>query len=144
MEIKKGSFFKYCVVILAVLNLVWLFGFEYRIPNLKGKQAPKTEEAGAAASTAVATVADKKEPDDKSKEEKEPEEEVTYCRVIVSPKLNVREGPGTNYDILTTASYNEILTVYGAEKGWVHIRNEEGIEGYVSETYVEMLDEKPE
>lgn len=144
MEIKKGSFFKYCVVILAVLNLVWLFGFEYSIPEIKGKEASKTEETAVAASTAAAAVADKKEPDNKPEEDEEPEEEVTYCRVIVSPRLNVRKGPGTNYDILTTASYNEILTVYGAEKGWVHIRNEEGIEGYVSETYVEMLDEKPE
>lgn len=144
MNIKKGSIIKYCVIILAVLNLVWLFGFDYRIPDIKRIESPKTEEVAAAASTVAAVASEKKDSASQSEEEKEPEEKEAHCRVIVSPRLNIRKGPGTNYEILTTAGYNEILVVYEVERGWVHIRNEEGVEGYVSATYVEMLDEEAE
>ena len=51
MNIKKGEIIKYVVAILAALNLVWLFGFGYRVPGLA--ESPKTEEAAEAASTAA-------------------------------------------------------------------------------------------
>lgn len=142
MNIKKEVIIKYVVVILAVLNLIWLFGFEYRIPERK--ESPKTEEVASAATTTAATASAEKESANQSEEEEESDGSIGRCRVIVSPRLNIRKGPGTNYDVLTTAVYNEILTVYGAENGWVHVRNEEGIEGYVSEVYIEMLEEETE
>lgn len=140
MSIKKITILKYCVIILSVLNMIWLFGFDYRIPDLKGSS--ETEETADAASTAEAQVAvEEEKQEEKPEEKKEPEKEMVRCRVTVSTRLNVREGPGTNYKVVTTAEYNEILTVLGVENGWVHVRNEQGQEGYVSELYIEIINE---
>ena len=140
MNIKKGEIIKYVVAILAVLNLVWLFGFGYRVPGLS--ETPKTEEAAEAASTAATTaVAEEIIEEEPVEEEPEEEEKVVRCRVTAATRLNIRMGPGTNYEVVGTANYDEILIVLGNENGWVHIRNDAGQEGYVSETYVELLDE---
>lgn len=149
MDIKKEEIIKYGVAILAVLNLIWLFGFEYRLPG-KAADRPAVEEAVEAATTVEETeaaaaavtiaVAEEKEPE----EESETEENAVRCRVIVSNSLNIREGPGTSYKVVTTANYNEVLTVLGGENGWVHVRNNGGQEGYVSETYIEIVENQPE
>lgn len=149
MDIKKEEIIKYGVAILAVLNLIWLFGFEYRLPG-KAADRPAVEEVAGAATTMEATevaaaavtiaIAEEEEP----QEEIETENNTVRCRVTVSNSLNIRGGPGTNYAVVTTASYNEILTVLGGENGWVHVRNAGGQEGYVSESFVEIIENQPE
>lgn len=149
MDIKKEEIIKYGVAILAVLNLIWLFGFEYRLPG-KAADRPAVEEVAGAATTVEATevaaaavtiaIAEEEEP----QEEIETENNTVRCRVTVSNSLNIRGGPGTNYAVVTTANYNEILTVLGGENGWVHVRNAGGQEGYVSESFVEIIENQSE
>lgn len=151
MDIKKEEIIKYGVAILAVLNLIWIFGFEYRLPG-KAADIPAVEEAVGAATTAEATevaaaavtiaIAEEEEPQEES--ESETKENTVQCRVTVSNSLNIRGGPGTNYAVVTTANYNEILTVLGGENGWVHVRNAGGQEGYVSESFVEIIENQSE
>ena len=147
MQVRKESIIKYIVILLSILNLVWLFGFEYRMPDLKRSE---TEETVTAATTAATTVPaeevaeEVEEEPEQPEEEEEPEEEVVRCRVTVTNNLNIRSGPGTSYKVVGTASYEEILIVLGVEDGWVHVRNEAGVEGYVSESFIEILEEEPE
>lgn len=153
MDIKKEEIIKYGVAILAVLNLIWLFGFEYRIPG-KAADRPAAEEAAGAATTAdtievaatavTIAIAEEEEPQEETQEESETEENTVRCRVTVSNSLNIRGGPGTNYAVVTTANYNEILTVLSNENGWVHVRNAGGQEGYVSESFVEIIENQSE
>lgn len=140
MDVKKNVIIKYTVAVLAVLNLIWLFGFGYQVPGLESNV--KTEEMAEAATTA-STMATAEEEVAEEPVEEEPKEEVKVvkCRVTAATRLNIRMGPGTNYEVVGTANYNEILTVLSTENGWVRIRNDQGQEGYVSETYVEILDE---
>ena len=151
MDIKKEEIIKYGVAILAVLNLIWLFGFEYRLPG-KAADRPAVEEVAGAATTVEATevaaaavtiaIAEEEEPQEES--ESETKENTVQCRVTVSNSLNIREGPGTNYKVVTTANYNEILTVLSNENGWVHVRNAGGQEGYVAESYVDIIENQTE
>ena len=160
----KDKIIKYAVVILSVLNLIWLFGFEYRLPARADR--PKKEEAAVAATTAAeVALAEEKEPaqqtemaseeepeefkeeseeeiDEESEEEAETDENVVHCRVTASSSLNVREGPGTNYKVVTTAKRDEILVYLGVEDGWAHIRKDSGQEGYVSASYIEIVEEE--
>lgn len=149
MNITKEGIIRYGVAILAILNLIWLFGFQYRLPGKatdnhtveEAVDAATTEEATDVATTAVEIlVADEEEPE----EDAESEENVVRCRVTGTNKLNIREGPGTSYIVVATANYNEILIVLGFENGWIHVRNDDGLEGYVSEKYVEIVENQPE
>lgn len=135
----KNVIIKYIVAILAVLNLIWLFGFGYSVPGLE--KTSKTEEVAEAASTATTMEIAEVIEEEPEEEEPEEEEQVIRCRVTAATRLNIRMGPGTNYEVVASANYDEILIVLGSENGWIHIRNDKGQEGYVSEAYVEMLDE---
>lgn len=156
MNIKKEEIIKYGVAILAVLNLIWLFGFQYRLPG-KAADSQKVEEADSTTAEAVdvATTAEASDTaataveievavEEEPEEDAEPEENVVRCRVTGTNKLNIREGPGTSYIVVATANYNEILIVLGFENGWIHVRNDDGLEGYVSEKYVEIVENQPE
>lgn len=155
MNMKKEDIIKYGVVILAVLNMIWLFGFEYRLPAKADR--PKTEETAAiAGTTEEVAFAEEKEPEKQTekaseeesekefKEETETDENVVYCRVTASSSLNVREGPGTSYKVVTTAKRNETLVFLGVEDGWAHVRKESGQEGYVSGSYIQIVEEQTE
>lgn len=68
----------------------------------------------------------------------EPVNEKT-CRSGEGNTPNIRSGPGTNYDILKTAGFNEVMVVTGDPVGgWIPVRTKEGIEGYVSGDMVVM------
>lgn len=197
MNMKKEDIIKYSVVILAVLNMIWLFGFEYRLPAKADR--PKTEETAAiAGTTEEVAFAEEKEPekqtekaseeesekefdektdfdeetdkeseeeadsdeetdeeseektdsdeetDEEFKEETETDENVVYCRVTAPSSLNVREGPGTSYKVVTTAKRNETLVFLGVEDGWAHVRKDSGQEGYVSGSYIQIVEEQTE
>ena len=50
---------------------------------------------------------------------------------------NIRSGPGSDYGVIRMAAYNEVMTVRGeAEGGWLPIRTQDGLEGYI---YADML-----
>ena len=141
---KKESIIKYIVIILSVLNLIWLFGFEYRLPDLKLSGPEDTAVAATTAAAATPAEAAPEEVVEEPEEENGQKEEAIRCRVTVTNNLNIRSGPGTSYKVVGTASYEEILTVLGVEDGWVHVRNNEGVERYVSESFIEILEEEPE
>ncbi len=62
---------------------------------------------------------------------------------ISSGTLNLRTGPSTNYDIITSLSSNEVMTriAKGKQKGelWDKVKLENGIVGYVFQNYVDEL-----
>ena len=155
MQIKQ-NIIKYIVILLSILNLVWLFGFEYRMPFAKRSLTEETVAASTAASAEEAVEEQEKSEENEENKEEEEEaaegetaeektaEEVVRCRVRGTNRLNVRSGPGTSYDIVGTAARGEVFFVLGVESGWVHVRNEAGVEGYVSENYIEILEEVSE
>ena len=129
MNINKGLATKLLVAFLAAANLVWLYGFEYRMPG-RTSAAPVQQETAAAATTAAATQA----------APEEEEAEVMTCRVTAANSLRVRSGPGTEFEVIASVKYEDVLTVLGVENDWVHIRTGDGLEGYVSTQYVEIIE----
>ena len=146
----RWAFLKYFAVILALINLVWLFGFNYRIPGRSKKS--NTPEYTVAETSAVS------ETESETQEEETMEAEVSEnpamagtedmaakhkrCRVVQGTGLNVRSGPGSNYDIVTTVtSGTEMECLDEGESTWIHVRTLDGKEGYVSKGYVEMLED---
>ena len=72
--------------------------------------------------------------------QEEPKKEKT-CRSGEGNTPNIRSGPGTSYDILKTADFNEVMVVTGEPvRGWIPVRTKEGYEGFVSSDMVDMLD----
>lgn len=53
--------------------------------------------------------------------------------------LNLRAGPGTDYDRLASIPTNTVLTITGSENGW-YKTSYNGMEGYVSSDYVLISD----
>ena len=140
MNISKGLVIKLLVAFLAAANLIWLYGFEYRIPG-RTSASPIQQETAAAATTAAAQEVAAAEATQAAPEEEEEEEpQVVTCRVTAATSLRVRSGPGTEYEVITSVKYEDILTVRGVENDCVHIRTEEGQEGYVSAEYVEIIE----
>ena len=146
----RWAFLKYFAVILALINLVWLFGFNYRIPGRSNK--PNRPEYTVAETSAAS------ETESDTQEEETVEAEVSEnpataetedmaakhkrCRVIQGIGLNVRSGPGPKYDIVTTvAGGTEMECLDDGEGSWIHVRTPDGKEGYVSKGYVEMLED---
>ena len=135
---------------MVLINLVWLFAFNYRIPGSSNK--PNTPEYTVAETSAVS------ETESETQEEETMEAEVSEnpamagtedmaakhkrCRVVQGTGLNVRSGPGSNYDIVTTVtSGTEMECLDEGESTWIHVRTLDGKEGYVSKGYVEMLED---
>ncbi|MCL5039479.1 MAG: SH3 domain-containing protein [Firmicutes bacterium] len=65
---------------------------------------------------------------------------ICLARVIAS-RLNVRSGPGTEYNIITTLDYGTRVTILSYTDAWAKIKLADGTEGYVARRYVEC--EKP-
>ena len=67
-----------------------------------------------------------------------------YAKVDTS--LNVRSGPGTSYEVLTSVSANTQMTriAKGKQKGelWDRVKLENGMVGYVFQTYLEEVPDK--
>ena len=52
---------------------------------------------------------------------------------IVKAKVaNIRSGPGTRYRVSGKAVYGEVLTTLEKRRGWVRIRQEGGLVGWIS------------
>lgn len=47
-------------------------------------------------------------------------------------QINLRSGPGTNYPVVAKAHYGVVLKTVEQKKGWVKVRHEQGVTGWVS------------
>jgi hypothetical protein len=94
---------------------------------------------------------DEEEPDDaisdddaeevEGEEEEEPVEEpvLPECRIISLDGSNIRSGPGMDYEIVASYPYDMVLSLTGEyEIGWYSILAEDGTEGYIFETQIEL------
>ncbi|HJC00084.1 MAG TPA: C40 family peptidase [Candidatus Flavonifractor merdavium] len=50
--------------------------------------------------------------------------------------LNVRSGPGTDYDKVTSLSNGSVVTIVGIDNGWYKVKTSGGSVGYVSSDYM--------
>ena len=50
--------------------------------------------------------------------------------------LNVRSGPGTDYDKVTSLSNDSVVTIVGIDNGWYKVKTSGGSVGYVSSDYM--------
>ncbi len=66
-------------------------------------------------------------------EEEEPETEWTGS---ASQAVNVRSGPGFDYDVISELKEGQEVTVVGEESGWYHVYAD-GVEGYVGHSYID-------
>jgi cell wall-associated NlpC family hydrolase len=57
---------------------------------------------------------------------------------VTASKLNVRTGPGTNYDSFHTLWQGNVITVIGESNGWYKIKLSNGKTGWVSSTYLQV------
>ncbi|MBQ1924049.1 MAG: SH3 domain-containing protein [bacterium] len=63
----------------------------------------------------------------------------TTAKVMTaSSALNVRSGPGTDYDIITGLPAGTEIDVSGEEDGWIRVNLPEYGEGYISADYAEV------
>lgn len=60
--------------------------------------------------------------------------------LIINGPLNVRTGPGTGYDRISSLKTGTVVKVVGSSNGWYHI-TVNGITGYVHGDYVVMMDD---
>ena len=147
----RREIFKYIAVILAVINLIWMLGFDYSIPG-GGKKSNLPENTAAETSSTTdensgALEEDTVEADAAENPEMTGNENITAtknkrCRVVQATGLNVRSGPGPDYYIVTTVrGGTEMECLDDGEGSWIHVRTPDGKEGYVSKEYVEMLED---
>lgn len=61
------------------------------------------------------------------------------CTVTASGTVNVRKGPGTTYDTVTTAKKGEVVTLIDdSSDSWYKIKTAAGKEGYISSELVKL------
>lgn len=167
-------FSKNIIVVISVLNLIFLFGFNYRIPFIhhQAESGQEAEDMSAAESmeslessmlendgTDPAASSGETSPeagaagDAAASQEQTPEENAAaeeqaqagtaqQCVVSARSSANVRSGPGTEYDVVASLPSNTVLHITGeAQNGWYPVRAENGVEGYIIQTYVTMVGE---
>lgn len=151
---------KFLILVAAVMNLVFVFVFDGQIPSsiplpLFNNEAEREEtvpieaEIQPAAEEAVEAEPEipAEEPVEEAGEEKDEEEEeyVPRCRIISEGGSNVRSGPGTGFDVVTSYPYDTVFILRGEpETGWYPILAEDGTEGYIFESQIEILDDHAE
>ena len=170
-RIRKRDILSGILAIIAVANLVLLFGFDYEIFGFEWEEfynqkfsheseVATTADSASQAATVANTVsaADNKNDGAGTADTSEEmiaadgastaesafvEDGTKKCRVISSKNARIRSGPGTEYERITSVPRDTILAVLGVEEnGWVHIRTDDGVEGYISGDLVEMIDEE--
>ena len=64
------------------------------------------------------------------------------CTLVVkankdqSQKINIRKGPGENFDIVGEAVYGVIFETIQQQRGWVNVRHDSGLEGWVKRSFL--------
>lgn len=51
-------------------------------------------------------------------------------------KINIRSGPGTKYSVVGKAYYGVVFEKKEQNKGWVKVKHESGLEGWIEKTLV--------
>ncbi|EYD75498.1 hypothetical protein Rumeso_02925 [Rubellimicrobium mesophilum DSM 19309] len=64
-------------------------------------------------------------------------------RRILSDRVNLREGPGTDAPTLGLLREDDEVAVLAAEGDWLRIRTESGAEGWISARFVAAADDGP-
>ena len=68
-----------------------------------------------------------------------------YAQVDAGNGLRIREGAGTEYEKVGALCCGEYVDVVGTDNGWLHIKSDDGTEGYVSSEFATVYDgDKPE
>lgn len=141
-------FLGFIIAVLAIGNIILLFAFEYEIFGFKWKDLYPVSSASTAATTAVETAVEEVSESDTSAEEEMAStaesvvEKERKCVVTASKNARIRNGPGTEHKHIASVPRDTVLTVIDVEdNGWVHIRTEDGTEGYISGDLVKMIDE---
>ena len=151
-------FLSVIIAALAIGNIVLLFAFEYEIFGFKwmdlhpvnNSSTAVTTVATAGTTEAAETIVDEITEGDTSDETQvastdmstSVEEKERKCVVTSSKNARIRSGPGTEYKHIASVPRNTVLYVIDVEDdGWVHIRTEDGTEGYISGDLVEMIEE---
>jgi hypothetical protein len=74
-----------------------------------------------------------------AEEETEEEEALPVCRIISLDGSNIRSGPSLDNEVVASYPYDTVLTLTGEyEIGWYSILAEDGTEGYIFETQIEL------
>lgn len=152
--------FKGIIAVLAIANLILLFGFGYEIPginkerevitNTESADVGKTDQSNTAVTTEyvaegstlneeTAENATTEESAEDGASEKSEDEQLQKCKVISKKNARIRSGPGTEYERITSVPTGTILTILGEENGWYHIQTEDNITGYISSELVELI-----
>lgn len=72
-------------------------------------------------------------------------EDLTSKRIMLrvttrSSNLNIRKGPGTEFEIVGKAAHNSTVQLLKKMyNGWYFIKSEQGVEGFCSTTYLQQL-----
>jgi len=161
-----SRFFKFLIMVAAIANLFLLLTFDGQFPSdfripFPAKPA-ETEETEAVKPVPEETVPEEevKEPEtaeetaqiqpeeeapkeeateEAGEEENQEEEALPECRIISEYGSNVRSGPGPDYEVVAAYPYDTVLVITGEpEIGWFPIRAEDGTEGYIFETQIEL------
>ncbi|MFC1524293.1 SH3 domain-containing protein [Thermodesulfobacteriota bacterium] len=56
--------------------------------------------------------------------------------IVKKKRINVRSGPGQNYKVIGKANYGVVFKTLKRNKGWVKIKHENGLTGWVSRSLV--------
>lgn len=51
-------------------------------------------------------------------------------------KINIRNGPGTNYKVIAQAYYGVVFKKKEEQKGWIKVRHESGVEGWINSSFL--------
>jgi uncharacterized protein YraI len=67
--------------------------------------------------------------------------QATKGSYLTTADVNLRSGPGTKYDVLTTIPKGVKVNVVGQEGGWLKVESTQGNKpGYISEKYARPLE----
>ena len=151
------------IVVFAIINLIAVFGFEYKIPGINKKGEPiesvtdaamednidadESDQSNTAITTEMISEGSTSTEENTGEAsigengttEKNVQNQIQKCKVISSKNARIRSGPGTEYERITSVPPGTILTILGEEKGWYHIQTEDNVTGYISGELIELL-----
>lgn len=64
-----------------------------------------------------------------------------FMKVVTqSSNLNIRKGPGTDFDVIGKAAHHsKVQLIKKMYNGWYYVKSEAGIEGFCSTDYLEQI-----
>ncbi len=62
----------------------------------------------------------------------------TQIGIVTASPLNIRKGPGTNYELVTKVAKDTKVTILQSNKGWYEVKLPDGKKGFASSTYIKL------